>query len=182
MVPRLPLEIEVVSRVSHRGFRLMSRMETAEKRAAKTEGNSEPAYSFSGVVGGWHALILSAQGLSRPRSLKLTAPLCYPCDIRDWRRIRMALYLVSYDIKEKNDDYQSLWTRLETLKAERILYSEWFVAHPDAGMAKSLADDLLQHITDGDRLLVQEVGADAAWTALRIDDTKMNGWLANVRR
>jgi hypothetical protein len=41
----------------------------------------------------------------------------------------MALYLVSYDIEKKNDDYQSLWDELKTLKAVKILYSEWAVPY-----------------------------------------------------
>jgi hypothetical protein len=156
-------------------------METAEKRAAKTEGNSEPAYSFSGVVGGWHALILSAQGLSRPRSLKLTAPPCYPCDIRDWRRIHMALYMVSYDVSTENQDYGPLTAQIEALGGTKILFSQWVVPTQDKGKAKEIGDILFRHIMPGDTLLVQEVANDASWIKLRVPNDVMVKLLMHCR-
>lgn len=40
----------------------------------------------------------------------------------------MAVYLISYDINEKDAfEYDHLWNRLEELGAVRILYSEWLV-------------------------------------------------------
>jgi hypothetical protein len=40
----------------------------------------------------------------------------------------MALYLVSYDIADKDrDEYEDLWAKLKELKATKILYSEWVV-------------------------------------------------------
>ena len=84
----------------------------------------------------------------------------------------MALYLISYDIAEKNHDYQSLWDRLAAMRATRILYSEWLF--PDAtGRAMAIATDLTGHIDKGDSLLVQEVGRDAAWVKLKISDDAM---------
>jgi hypothetical protein len=93
----------------------------------------------------------------------------------------MALYLISYDIAEKNHDYQSLWDRLEELQATKILYSEWLYPHGNAGMAKPVADDLLDHMAKGDSLLVQEVGADAAWVDLKISDDTMRALAGNCR-
>jgi hypothetical protein len=38
----------------------------------------------------------------------------------------MALYLISYDINEKDAfEYDGLWAKLKELGAARILYSEW---------------------------------------------------------
>lgn len=93
----------------------------------------------------------------------------------------MALYLVSYDIAEKNHDYQLLWDRLGELRATKILYSEWLLPHPNTGMAKPIADDLVKRIADGDRLLVQEVCGDAAWINLMISTDTMRKLLANAR-
>ena len=85
----------------------------------------------------------------------------------------MALYLISYDIAEKNYDYQSLWTRLAAMKATRVLYSEWLF--PDAtGRAVAIAADLTAHIDKGDSLVVQEVGRDAAWVKLQVSDDAMH--------
>jgi hypothetical protein len=50
----------------------------------------------------------------------------------------MALYLISYDIADKDKfEYGPMWAKLEDLGATKILYSEWVVAD-DAGMAKSI--------------------------------------------
>jgi hypothetical protein len=68
----------------------------------------------------------------------------------------MALYLISYDISNKNHDYQSLWDRLAQLKATKILYSEWLLPQNNPGIAMALATDLNKHIMAGDSLLVQE--------------------------
>jgi hypothetical protein len=54
----------------------------------------------------------------------------------------MALYLLSYDISEKNHDYQSLYDFLDANKAKRILYSEWAV--PWANDSKALRSNDLQ--------------------------------------
>jgi hypothetical protein len=38
----------------------------------------------------------------------------------------MALYLISYDINEKDAfEYEGLWKKLREIGATRILYSEW---------------------------------------------------------
>lgn len=80
----------------------------------------------------------------------------------------MALYLVSYDIAEKNDDYQSLWDYLEELGAVRILYSEW--ATPFTGSAVELVKKLAEHVKKGDRLLACELfnSPSVAWLNLKI--------------
>jgi hypothetical protein len=93
----------------------------------------------------------------------------------------MALYLISYDIAEKNHDYQSLWDRLAALKAVKILYSEWLLKQPDTNVALDLANDLAKHIMSGDSLLVQEVGADAAWIKLKVSDDAMRSLLTAAR-
>jgi hypothetical protein len=93
----------------------------------------------------------------------------------------MALYLISYDIAEKNHDYQSLWNRLAELKATKILYSEWLLPQALTGVAMTLAKDLNGHIQLGDSLLVQEVGTDAAWVKLKISDDAMGKLLGSCR-
>jgi hypothetical protein len=47
----------------------------------------------------------------------------------------MALYLISYDISEKDAfEYESLWAKLRDLGAIKILYSEWLIS-ADVGSA-----------------------------------------------
>ena len=51
----------------------------------------------------------------------------------------MALYLISYDIAEKNaENYEPLWDLLKQWNAEKVLYSEW-VVDTDTGMAETIA-------------------------------------------
>jgi CRISPR/Cas system-associated endoribonuclease Cas2 len=88
----------------------------------------------------------------------------------------MALYLISYDISEKNNDYEELYALLKKWKADRILYSEWLVISNSS--AKELADEIVATIESGDRLLVQEMNRDAAWLNLRIKDESFEKWLA----
>ncbi len=82
----------------------------------------------------------------------------------------MALYLISYDIDEKNkDEYEPLWAFLRKIKAVKILYSEWIVESPVA-QAASIYNEIAPIIKANDRLLVQELHAEAAWDKLLIGD------------
>lgn len=95
----------------------------------------------------------------------------------------MALYLVSYDIAEKNGDYQSLWDELDTLGAVRILYSEW--ATPFNGTGLQLVNLLIKHVEKGDRLFACELfggQGPVAWRSLRVSDDDFRELLKNHAR
>jgi hypothetical protein len=95
----------------------------------------------------------------------------------------MALYLVSYDISEKNDDYESLWDELKALKAVKILYSEWAV--PYAGTASSLIKLLQTHIETGDKILACELfntGSTLTWNKLKITSDAFKKLLKDYAR
>jgi hypothetical protein len=95
----------------------------------------------------------------------------------------MALYLVSYDIEKKNDDYQSLWDELKTLKAVKILYSEWAV--PYGGTASDLVKLLRTHIETGDKILACELFNTAgviSWNKLKISGDAFKKLLADYAR
>jgi len=80
----------------------------------------------------------------------------------------MALYLISYDISEKDAfEYEPLWARLKAMKATRILYSEWVVNGANAADVYSMIAPIVQK---KDRLLVQGITAEAAWDKLMISD------------
>jgi hypothetical protein len=82
----------------------------------------------------------------------------------------MALYLVSYDINEKDKkEYEPLWDVLREMGAVKILYSEWIVPG-DADGAGKIYDQLATIIKEDDRLLVQEVAMNASWDKLLISD------------
>ena len=93
----------------------------------------------------------------------------------------MALYLISYDINEKDAfEYDKLWAHLKEIGAVRILYSEWLVKG-SAGSAGSIYDNLAALTQQKDRLLVQEVTSDAAWDKLMISDDAFRKLLRSAR-
>jgi CRISPR/Cas system-associated endoribonuclease Cas2 len=103
------------------------------------------------------------------------------CSPSPRKRAPLALYLISYDIDEKNsEEYEPLWTLLEKWKAIKVLYSEWVVvAKPN--LAQKIANAILQlPLKDSDRLLVQEVTQDAAWWNLKISDNDFQEFLTSA--
>ena len=82
----------------------------------------------------------------------------------------MSLYLISYDINDKNrDEYPELWAELDRIDAVKILYSEWIVIE-SVGQAASIYERLSPMIKQTDRLLVQELLRDCSWDRLLISD------------
>ncbi len=96
----------------------------------------------------------------------------------------MALYLASYDVNEKNrEEYQQLWDYFDSLKAVKILYSEYAV--PFSGTALDLANKITPHLKQGDRLLVCELfnaSGVCAWRNLMISDDAFKKLLADYAR
>lgn len=93
----------------------------------------------------------------------------------------MALYLISYDIAEKDDfEYEGLWNTLKTIGAVRILYSEWVVVDIQ-GRAAAIYDSVAPRTQMKDRLLVQEILRDAKWDKLLISESDFQGLLRNAR-
>jgi len=93
----------------------------------------------------------------------------------------MALYLVSYDIAQKDAfEYDGLWAKLKKLNAVRILYSEWIVS-ADPNESATIYDDIAPNIQAKDRLLVQEITNDATWDKLMISDDLFRKWLMKAR-
>lgn len=96
----------------------------------------------------------------------------------------MALYLVSYDILEKNHDYQSLWDYLNSLNAQRILFSQWAVPWKNGSTSLELTTALVPHVMKGDKLFVCELFNNiptCAWLSLRITDDAMRELLKYAR-
>lgn len=80
----------------------------------------------------------------------------------------MSLYLVSYDIAEKDAfEYGPLWDKLKEMGAKRILYSEWVVK---GSSSNDIYNDLAPLIQIKDRLLVQGMTGEASWDKLMISD------------
>jgi len=93
----------------------------------------------------------------------------------------MALYLVSYDIAEKDAwEYQRLWDALENMGASKILYSEWVLTR-DVDQAQEIYNQIAPLIQNKDRLLVQEIAKNAAWDKLMIADDNFYQWLEHAR-
>lgn len=93
----------------------------------------------------------------------------------------MALYLISYDINEKDAfEYDGLWQTLRQIGAARILYSEWIMA-ADPGQASNIYSAVAMKVQAKDRLLVQEIARDATWDKLMIDDATFQKLLSQAR-
>jgi CRISPR/Cas system-associated endoribonuclease Cas2 len=93
----------------------------------------------------------------------------------------MPLYLVSYDIANKDDsEYRNLWAKLRELKAAKILYSQW-VLPGDVGQAASIYHQLARLTQEKDRLLVQELTHDEQWDKLLVNDDVFAKILATAR-
>jgi hypothetical protein len=93
----------------------------------------------------------------------------------------MALYLISYDIAEKDAfEYEGLWAKLRELGAAKILYSEWII-NSDIGAASALYNQIAPKVQAKDRLLVQEVTKDAVWDKVMISDDAFREWLSIAR-
>ena len=91
----------------------------------------------------------------------------------------MALYLISYDISEKDEfEYGPLWAKLGEMGAARILYSEWLAI---GDRVLHIYNPLAALVQAKDRLLVQEIGTTAAWDKLMISDDDFRAWLAHAR-
>jgi len=93
----------------------------------------------------------------------------------------MALYLISYDISQKDAaEYQPLWDLLKKIGAVKILYSEWLV--PDeADKAVEIYNKIAPLTKQADRLLVQEIGMNASWDKLLISDDAFRKLVRSAR-
>jgi hypothetical protein len=90
----------------------------------------------------------------------------------------VALYLLSYDIQEKNHDYDALYAWLAEQNATRALYSEWLVPASDTITALQILEAARAHVMTGDKLFCCEIFNSAralAWTTnlhISSDDLK----------
>jgi len=93
----------------------------------------------------------------------------------------VALYLISYDINEKDAfEYDGLWAKLKELGAVRILYSEW-VLQDAIGKASAIYHEIAPKTQKKDRLLVQEITNDAVWDKLLITDPAFQSLISSAR-
>jgi hypothetical protein len=93
----------------------------------------------------------------------------------------MALYLISYDIAEKDAfEYEGLWAALRAIGATKILYSEW-VLPGELNGASGIYNKVCGLVQGKDRLLVQEITEGAVWDKLLISDDAFRGLLKHAR-
>ncbi|MBZ5598563.1 MAG: hypothetical protein LAN83_09585 [Acidobacteriia bacterium] len=93
----------------------------------------------------------------------------------------MPLFLISYDVNYKHkDEYQSLWDHLAKIGAVKILFSEWLIVGEYNG-AEQIFNGIMPHLKMPDRLLVQEVNANAWWDKLLIPDDDFRAILREAR-
>ena len=93
----------------------------------------------------------------------------------------MALYLISYDINEKDEfEYGPLWQRLKSMGAVKILDSEWAM-EADESSASTIYVRLAPMVQLKDRILIQELSSDAAWDKVMISDDAFLKLLRSAR-
>jgi hypothetical protein len=80
----------------------------------------------------------------------------------------MPLYWVGYDLIKPDKDYTTLIHHLQTLRAHRIVFSDWLL--PSKATAAQLRDDIFKYMDADDRLIVAEVKTYAAWINLKLPD------------
>jgi hypothetical protein len=112
-------------------------------------------------------------------ALSLAIGLFYGCCLP--QEAIMALYLISYDINEKDEfEYGPLWQRLKSMGAVKILDSEWAM-EADESSASMIYVRLAAMVQSKDRLLIQEVTSDAAWDKVMISDDAFQKLLRSAR-
>lgn len=73
----------------------------------------------------------------------------------------MAVYLVSYDLRQPGRNYEPLWQDLRNAGGVRALESLWLV---DVNQTAVQVRDLLRtHLDANDRIMVVEITPAAAW-------------------
>ena len=65
-------------------------------------------------------------------------------------------YVISYDLRKPDRDYQSLYEALESIGAERVLQSQWGVRRNNTKAAK-LRDHFWQFMDRNDGILVTAI-------------------------
>ena len=73
----------------------------------------------------------------------------------------MSVYLVSYDFRAPRKDYAPLHAHLKTYAWAKPLESLWFIKTDLS--AKALGTAVANHMDGDDKLVVVDVGSDAAW-------------------
>ncbi len=73
-------------------------------------------------------------------------------------------YLISYDLDKPGQNYPKIITELESMGAQRVLYSQW-VANRTGTTSEGLRNYLKQFIDTNDRLLVVALSDD--WASYR---------------
>ncbi len=69
----------------------------------------------------------------------------------------MPLYMVSYDIPKENPSYTKIVNYLESIKAKKVLESQWLVENK--GNAEIILTTLTSMAEQNDHILVQKVDA-----------------------
>jgi hypothetical protein len=89
----------------------------------------------------------------------------------------MKAYLISYDLLKPGQDYSDLIAAIEKISATHwhILKSAWVVATDLSAM--EILNRLLPYLDANDKMIVNQLGRDAAWTG-----SLSNGsdWLRSV--
>jgi hypothetical protein len=90
----------------------------------------------------------------------------------------MAIYVISYDLKQPGRNYEPLWQALRNANAVRALESLWLVEVNQT--ASQLREALSSFMDSNDRVFVAEITISAAW-AMRNGIVPAATWLQQKR-
>lgn len=86
----------------------------------------------------------------------------------------MAYYVISYDIRSKNHQYQPLYDQLDAWAAKPLLDSVWVATIEKT--ASEVLDELKKHVHSNDSLAVVEIFRKSDW-ATRKSKPEGSQWL-----
>ncbi len=84
----------------------------------------------------------------------------------------MAVFVLSYDLRNPQRDYSRLYARLSDWDALRIVESGYVVSTND-NESKNIRDDLLDYIDSDDGLFVAKLTGQAAWQKVLCSDQNL---------
>src|SRR5260370_41733116 len=88
----------------------------------------------------------------------------------------MKTHLIAYELDQPGQEYHPLTTRLKSLGAAKIQYSEWILR--SASSASDVRDDLKRFIDSNDSLLVAVLTGEAAWANLMVTNDQFKKLIA----
>jgi CRISPR/Cas system-associated endoribonuclease Cas2 len=90
--------------------------------------------------------------------------------------VSMTLYVITYDVRAKNPEYQSLYDQLNEWGAAHLQNSVWLADMN--GTAAAVRDALRRHLHPDDRVCVIQIFSNSDWATWKARKTGTD-WLTS---